>query len=452
MRIIKLFAVILGFMSLSGCYDANEPNDYAYAVAIGVDKAENEGELEISIQFAKPAQISGGGSEEGGKGGETLGLVTVEAPSIYSGINLANSLVSKRFQLSHTKIIVISEELAKEGIKDIVYTIVRSTDLRPNMYIAVAKGKAKDYLAAVKPEMEINPVKYYQLIFENKYAEFVPRTVSQHIYFYMDSLEKEIVLPVVSKSAKPEDEKSQGGSEENSGSSGGSKESGGDSGDTKDENTKLPETNAKTNYQGYEYLVKEYIAGNVDASKKNKSEAIGMAVFSKDKMVGEMSSIECELYNIINGTYQYNYNTFFSEKFPEEPIVMLQQMNKKPKISVEIRDRKPVISVNIELEGSIVSSNDEYLVEEDIYEFEKEMGYYTKQAVEKFLERTAREFEADIIGFGVYAKKNFADLGEFEDYNWKEKYKDAEFKVEAEYDIKRAGLIIKSSKREEKSE
>ena len=142
MKIFKLLGTLIFILSFSGCYDSNEPNDYAYVVAIGIDKAKTDNEYEISIQFAKPSQISGGASEQGGTGGETLGLVTVEAPTIYSGINVANNIVSKRFQLSHTKIIVISEEIAREGINDIIDTIVRSTDLRPNMYIAVAKESA----------------------------------------------------------------------------------------------------------------------------------------------------------------------------------------------------------------------------------------------------------------------------------------------------------------------
>ena len=49
----------------------------------------------------------------------------------------------------------------------------------------------------------------------------------------------------------------------------------------------------------------------------------------------------------------------------------------------------------------------------------------------------------DIIGFGTRAKKEFSDYGEFEKFNWHDAYKTAEFQVDADFTIRRTGLIIK---------
>ena len=435
MKIIEVLGTLILILSFSGCYDANEPNDYAYVVAIGVDKAKEKNEYEISVQFAKPSQISGGASEQGGTGGETLGLVTVEAPTIYSGINVANNIVSKRFQLSHTKIIVISEEIAKDGMNDIIDTIVRSSDLRPNMYIAVAKGGAKEYLASVKPEMEINPVKYYQLIFENDAAEFVPKSVSQKIYFYINSKERDVILPLVSKSNEEPKEKSDNKGQEKNGSN-----------DEQENNIDLPKTDAETNYEGFEYMMKEYIAGNIVANKKNKSEAMGMAVFDEDKMVGELHDIETELYNIVNGTFKTNYNTFYNYKNPDVPIVMQTRQYKPPKITVKTENNSPKISIDISMEGSLISVSGDTLVEEDIYDYEEEIEKYIEEALGKFLNKTSKELGTDIFGFGVHAKKNFYDYKKFMDYNWDEAYKRAEFKIDADFTIRRTGLVIKNKR------
>lgn len=455
MKIIKILGTLILLLAVTGCYDANEPNDYAYVVAIGVDKSESLGQYIISIQFAKPVQISGGGSEEGGKGGETLGLVTVEAPSIYSGINIANNIFSKRFQLSHTKIVVISEEIAKEGIDDIVYTIVRSIDLRPNMYMAVAPDGAKEYLASVAPEIEINPVKYYQLILENTYAEFVPKNVSQDIYVYMESGEKEIILPLVSAgNQQQEKNNSQGeqkGQENRSGGNNGGEQgnSGGGSEGSKEQKKEVdvPKTGAKTNYEGFEYLIKEYVAGNIAANKENKSEAMGMAVFSKDKMIGKMSGIESEIYNLMNKKFEYTYSTFYGEDFGT--IVMMVQQYEKPYINVRVSGKNPEIKVKVSMEGSLIDVPNTNLMENDIYTYEKRIEGYMKNAIEKFLYRTSKDFEADIVGFGTYAKKNFSAYDDFEQYNWREKYKDAEFNVEVDFKIRRTGLVIKNNKTKE---
>ena len=105
---IILVLVIMTFV-LSGCYDYIESNDLSYVVAIGIDKGKQDSLYDYTLQFARPTQISGGSSEEGGSGEKTIGTVKVEAPSIYSALNVANHVISKTFTLSHTKIIVISE-------------------------------------------------------------------------------------------------------------------------------------------------------------------------------------------------------------------------------------------------------------------------------------------------------------------------------------------------------
>ncbi len=52
MKSIALFLIlILSLFTLSGCYDARGVEALAYAVAIGLDKGENN-ILKLSIQFA----------------------------------------------------------------------------------------------------------------------------------------------------------------------------------------------------------------------------------------------------------------------------------------------------------------------------------------------------------------------------------------------------------------
>ena len=102
----KLLFIIPIALMLSAC-SYTEPNDIAYVVAVGFDKADDKN-LDITLQFAKPTQISGGASQEGGKGGDIVENMVIRAPNIYSAINVANNILSKKFSLSHTKLIVFS--------------------------------------------------------------------------------------------------------------------------------------------------------------------------------------------------------------------------------------------------------------------------------------------------------------------------------------------------------
>lgn len=56
MKILRIFIVIAAVMCLCSC-GGEEPNNVAYVVALGIDKAESDN-YEITVQFAKTNQIS----------------------------------------------------------------------------------------------------------------------------------------------------------------------------------------------------------------------------------------------------------------------------------------------------------------------------------------------------------------------------------------------------------
>ena len=147
MKWLKITGICFIFL-LCGCNAVSEPSDLGYVVAIGVDPAEQENIYEFTLQIANPIAISGGSKEEGGEGGEkTISEITVSAPTIFSAVNVVNHLNSKKISLSHTALIAFCDEIAKNGINDFADTIGRSEELRPNTYISVVIGSAKEYLS-----------------------------------------------------------------------------------------------------------------------------------------------------------------------------------------------------------------------------------------------------------------------------------------------------------------
>lgn len=500
-------------MCVCGCYDADEPNDIMYAVAVGIDQSKTEGEYAFTLQFAKPAQISGGASMEGGKSGsETFSTVTVNAPTIYSAMNLANHIVSKRFTLAHTKLILFSEAVAKNGVMDMADTIARSSDIRPNIYLAVAKGTAKEYLNNIKPVVEINPEKYYQLIFENDYSGYIPKNLSQDFYFYMNSQERSGVLPIAAiqessgggeqqgssgggsgdtqtsgggqggqsqeqgqagQSQGQQQGQLQGGSQEQSGggqggqSQGGSQDQsqeqqgqsqgqqdqsqsqsqgqsgGGEQGQknqgSAEENQQIP-----LNKQPFEYNVKDYIAGNMDVEKENDAEVMGLAVFHGDKMIGELNSIESQLYSMATGEFRNSYTTYYSRMSPDYPTTLHLEQERHPIYTIDTSGDRPKVGISLSLEGDFISISPYEYLENHMGEYEKELEEYTKAAMEKFLNKTADELGTDIVGFGSFAKGKFKTHKEFDDYRWMEKYPNAEFEVKVSFNLRGTGMIIRN--------
>ena len=405
MKFIRIAIIVLLLVCFASCKDSNEPETLGYVVAIGIDEPKDaEMGYDITIQFANPDKISGGSGESGGDGGEgSIENITVPAPDIYSAINIANHIISKKFVLSHTKLIVFSDEIAKKGIKNFLDSINRNPEIRPNIYFAVSKTDARDFLEAVNPKTEVNPVRYYTMLFENDYSGFIPQNMGQDFYLFYDSEEKSPVMPLCSvvNTAK-------GG---------------------------------KYSDYGYQYKVEDYTAGEISENASGVQIA-GTAIFDRDTKIAEAGDTKTEIFNLLTGEYQSSYVSYYFSETPEMPVTVMQTQKKRPKISVNTKTGAPKIKLTLFLEADISSSEAAFLIENNIERFSLEAVSAIKDQTAEFFEET-KALGVDIFGFGSYAKRNFATIGEFSAYNWKTAYKSAELEIKVEFSVKRAGLLVR---------
>ena len=442
--VIMTIIIVISLFTMTGCA-GKEPNEIAYIVALGIDSAENDN-YEITIQYANPTQISGGTSEEGGKSGsEIVENIVVEAPNIYAAVGLANHIVSKTFSLSHAKIIVFSQEVAKKGLKDITETFIRSEELRPDVYLAVAEN-ANEYLTSVKPVMEVNPAKYYQLIYDKNNLMGIPEGVAKNFFFGIETKDYDSLLPaagVISggQSGASEGGGSQGGGSQVGGSEGGegSSSQGGSQSEEMQKNTKQQE--APLNESGFEYKMKSYTGGQAAIEFKNKSEAMGSVIFDEDKMVGTIGSIETEIFKMLVGDYKYSYITLYNEKTPEEPVTVKSIQEKRPKYDIDIDNKK--INVELFIEGDVYSLPSDYNIESDIINFEKNSGEYIEESCEEFMSEFLKNYNCDIFRLKEKCKKKFLTNKKYNEFKDNVDYSDFDVDVKANFKIRRTGLVVR---------
>ena len=86
-------------------------SNLAYILALGIDVGEKS-KIKISAQFSKSDSFSPNNSSSDES--SSIVLVSGEADSIFSGLNLINSYIGKELNLSHCNIVVFSEEFAKQ--------------------------------------------------------------------------------------------------------------------------------------------------------------------------------------------------------------------------------------------------------------------------------------------------------------------------------------------------
>lgn len=421
MKYLKLIAVIPMLLLLTSCV-GEEPNDIAYVTALGIDKA--DAGYMYTIQFANPKRISGGASEEGGSGENIVENISVQAPTLYSCISNANSIVSKDFSMSHAKIIVVSEEVAAEGLSYLNDTLARNNEVRPEVFIAVAEN-AQQYLEEVKPVIEVNPAKYYQLTYENKNGSRVPQNTALEFYFSCVSKKEDCAIPYAGV-AESEESSAETSSDNKSG---------------KSENESIvnkSHSEAELNSSGFENMTLNHYAGQAGVRITNKSEAMGLAIFKGDKYIGKMGSIEAELYNILIGKFSEENITFYSEETPEIPVTIKLEQKKNPEYDID--EKKRTVKIKIRLGGELQSVSEISKANMSIEEFEKKASEMVSEASESFIERLYYDMGVDPLGVRGRLKKNFLTFQEYEDYCKTFDTSKWSFDVETELIIKRTGM------------
>ena len=369
----RLLASILIFLYIpcfAGCGYSHQVNEMAYVVAMGLDAC--EGGVEVSLQFAKPLAIAGEVKSEETEGEEPVSenegaaLISVGAIDIYTAINIIGNTLSKRINLTHCKLLLFSAELARGGITEYTDILMKDNQFRPNTFAAVSLCKAKEYLKAVKPEMEMNPAKYYTRAFSKTTGSFIPEATLRDLFINIHAEGQEAALPLVGQTA----------------------EEGGD---------------GKASSGSFK-------PGELNKTAENKTEISGMAAFFEGKMIRALPSRQAELYNLLTDKYKESYYSIPSQTEEGRFITAKLYKRKKTKIRTEITDGCPKISVSVRLVAELFEypgADMQALGETGI---ERAISENMQRALTEFAEYTAAELKSDISGFGRHAKKSFPIL------------------------------------------
>ncbi|MGU3472335.1 Ger(x)C family spore germination protein [Paenibacillus sp. D51F] len=155
LRISRLAPALLSLlllMPLAGCWSRHELNDISIVVGMGIDK--KNGLYQVSAQIVNPGQVA----QKKSGGGSFSPVVTYQA----SGLTIPDALarmtvkVSRVMYLSHLRILILGEEIARGGISKPLDFISRNRELRTDFYLIVAKNaSASEILDMYSP---IDPI------------------------------------------------------------------------------------------------------------------------------------------------------------------------------------------------------------------------------------------------------------------------------------------------------
>ncbi len=404
-RIRLIVCLSLVCLLLSGCNGGRETDEIAWVLSIGVDKAGDE--LEITYRVAVPSALAGEMAGGGDKKPSTV--VTVRAPSLAEGRNLLNTSLARAVSLSQVRLLIVSEDLARDGVDDLIGPLIRFREFRGSIFIMVARGSVREIFEKNVPILETLTSRWVENYVQS----------SNEVSYYPKADLHEFYLRLKDATGAPYTMYAAINPLTGQGRTSGSIAAG--------------------------EAAKQYLPGDLPKIGGDPAEVLGTAVFKDTKMVGVLDTEETRAFVTLQNQLDRNFLVVEDPLTPKHKVNIAIRNGSKPKIKIVSLEENPVISIDVFIEGEITAIPSGIAYEEPEYRtlLEQQVSNVLKNQIQNMLAKT-QEWGTDIVDFGYYSRGKFSTLQELEAYHWSRRYPQAEFVITVQTELRRSGLMQKS--------
>lgn len=383
----KLFLVltILANMFLGGCL-SEELTDIGIAVSIGIDKSE-DGYL-VTYQVMNPKAISAKAPNEA-----TIVLYTESGKDLFQIKRKITQQSPRNMYHSHLRTVIFGEEIAKEGIKDILDFFVRGHEYRTDFYFLIAKGTtANNILKVITPLETVSQMEVYHAL--EKSEKLWAPTKTTKIF--------ELVNKIISDGDNP----------------------------------------VMTGVEILNPNDKSDSNDNLKLSDAAKLRVTSLGVFKKDKLVGWLTEAESRAFSYIigkvkrtEGYVEYEQNRISFEVIKEESKRKVYMLNGKPAINVEINWTHDIETITGDLD----------LTDKDIIEKVNDKAEEKSEMLcNDVLKRAKEDFGTDIFGFGEDIHRAYPKLWKDIKDDWNNEFTEIPVNFNAKVKLNNLGSGTKS--------
>lgn len=376
LRLLSLLCFIA--FVLSGCAMASQVEDQAYVLLMGLDRLA-DGNMEMTVKIPK---ISGSMGESGSSGkNENYMQMSVTAEDFESALEKLDWAAPRNVNLAQLKLIVVSESLAKENdFGRIIANIAQTERLFTATKVAVCEGKAKEFVSAIQPNVGTRISTDIEAMFDHYNDRgYVPESSLADLYYQTESVYSDPMVTYALLNEKAQAEQ-------------------------KNENI-VP---AFAFDQGLQQISDEY-------ESDIATRYMGSAVFSGGKMEGVLNGAQTVLVNLLRNeldSFRYKINEQSLQFVPTRPVYL----------SVDT-DTTPIrLTANIKLSYAA----------QEITPNESELKIQLTRDIEETIAHT-QQLGVEPFGFAERTAKNFLTLRDWIDFDWKNKYKNAQLEIKLHF-------------------
>ena len=375
----KIILSLFILFTLSGCWNYKELNDYSIVSGVAIDK--NEDEYEMSVLISNSPKNS---SNESSNQSQVV-VYSGKGKSIFDALKQIGLISPKELYFGSFSVLVISEEVAKDGINNAIDFFVRYPTARKNFYVVLSKdSKAKDTLKIMTPlsafpsqkitDNVSSTTKLQGTIYSLDFNHLLSTILSDGIDLTINCIE--IV------------------------------------GDTEKGSTQE----------------------NLESSEPEAYTKLGnLGVFKNDKLITWADHDESLGINFING----KISEMYLDIEYKNGYVVIDSTSFSSEVNVELKNNKPVVNINLSGEARIIEVKGDVDLEDSkvIEELQDKSNKKIKSHIKKAL-KLAIENETDIFGFGQMFYKNYPDYFKSVKKEWNSNLSEIEVKINSDLMLK----------------
>jgi spore germination protein KC len=387
-KVILLMAITL---SLSGCWDHKELDEKAYVIGIGLDKHKVEGKVKVTYLIANPevgSQQTAGGANE-----PPQEIVTLVADDFISSRNTANTLVAKEISYDLLRVIIVSEELARDpDFIRVIYSATKDREIKRSTQLIVSRENAADFILSNKPKIETRPHKFLELMIERGQETGMIPEADLNGFFRVTESDADLYLAIYATTQKIDKDEMQ----------------------TTDD---------------------DLLAGEIQVEgTTTNAQFIGSAVFKEGMMIGKITGEETRISSLLDNTWDTeDILTAFKDPFDERYKLSVRVSQKRDnKYKLIKGNGRPIIEIDVPLFIEVYS--DPSMINyaknrEKVKELKKSLTAAIEKNFTEFIAYSQEEFKGETFALSIPMRKEFATLSEFREFDWMHTFPEAEVKV-----------------------
>ncbi|MCB8817694.1 Ger(x)C family spore germination protein [Desulfosporosinus shakirovi] len=372
-KILSVILILANTLFLAGCWNYREIDTLRFVAGIAIDKSETGDQYLLTVETVD--------IKNGGESIMNSNTMTVAGDTLLDAKKNMDSISGKKLYFAHTRIAVLSQDVAKEGAVKVIDWLARNAELREDIEVLVSQeSTAKEILETGSKTDQIISFELDKVLKNQKTIANAPEKELWTLINDLGGSGISAVLPLVS----------------------------------------LKKVNSRT-----------------------LPSVTGTAVFKKDKLVGFLNVDDTRDLLFIQNKVDGGSLVQNGEGDNAGTKVSLKILENRTKLKPIEKDGNLEISIEIKTTVAIdeIEGTENYIDEPGRLRLEKSAEESMKKSLENVVQEVQTKYNSDIFGFGAKVKADMPGTWKEIETLWGGKFKDLKVSVHPELTIKNSAAF-----------